>query len=228
MHCRGGVRITEEAACRNVCTDCAWEEWSEWSACNSIGKRTRSRGFTPQQGEGAGCVGATMERKECDLDCHYSEWSEWGTCDRNCSLAAQSWRSRDLVAAKPGGVSCSEFADEHEWEQRLCWSPECDTPCLWAEWQDWQACSKTCGPDARRKRVRDQRTHPNPDVRCDQIEADSQQCNDLPLCSGASLVVDAGGQVRIGTLRKEEAKQVEATTWASETIKSILTAAGFR
>jgi len=44
--------------------------------------------------------------------------------------------------------------------------------------------------------VREQKTHPNQDVRCDQIDANSQQCSDLPPCSGASLVVDAGGGVR--------------------------------
>ncbi|XP_066275664.1 coadhesin-like [Branchiostoma lanceolatum] len=134
--------------------DGGWSDWSPWSACSVTcgnGTETRDRTCTnpaPAYG-GAGCVGLTQERQDCDtevfcqVDGGWSDWSPWAACSVTCGNGTET---RDRTCTNPapayGGAGCVGLAQELQ---------DCDTGVFcpvdggWSDWSPWSACSVTCG-----------------------------------------------------------------------------------
>jgi len=176
--CHGS--ISETKACRPVChsrahqcgpedVDCAWESWSQWTACTSScggGQRTRSRDVAVHQfGFGKPCVALTKsEATACNtqpcswqmpcIDGEWAAWSSWGLCSASCG-GGLFWRSRE-IARQPN--DCGQMPRGDDKDVRLCNSVPC-TPgkvdCSFGQWSAWSDCSCSCSGVKRRTRVID-------------------------------------------------------------------------
>ncbi len=91
-------------------SECVQSEWSEWSGCNSEGKRTRSRTTTtPALNGGTPCDPLTEEGTCPAVNCVQSEWSEWGECNSE----GKKTRSRTTTTpALYGGTLCLPLTEE--------------------------------------------------------------------------------------------------------------------
>lgn len=153
--------------------DCAFDAWSEWSACSCEcdGTTRRTRQIRVHgSGDGKFCHGHTAETAPCNpgqgedppakcrkegetrKDCILSDWYEWSHCDAPCGKGQQS-RSREVVQeASGGGVMCDgglKFTQP-------CLINKCDAnnppvDCNWGEWSDWGGCTKCSGQRNRQR-----------------------------------------------------------------------------
>jgi len=135
----------EERACMNECTDCRWEEWSEWASCTvSCGGGTQSHRRSiavPKKGEGRNCTGPSSEEQPCNegrcpSDCAVSDWTEWTQCEPYCSGSRNRTRSK-ITAAADGGKPCGPLL-----ETKACGNFCMD--CQVTDWTAWTSCSKSC------------------------------------------------------------------------------------
>jgi len=165
-----------------MCPDCGKEpvacevsDWSGWSGCSAtcgIGQAQRARSVTrePKNG-GTPCDSSLMEVAPCKAvskvsgkeiecvkpkappGCLWEQWSEWSACTR---CGGERDRVRRIARLpEDGGAPCVQEASR---EIQTCNPPEhdCGIPlyCVWKDWEDWGACSKTCGLGGTRKRDR--------------------------------------------------------------------------
>jgi len=102
-------------------TDCAWEQWGEWSTCsNATDSKTRVRGIaTPASHGGFDCVGENSESESCGrcskalYSCSWQEWGEWSKCSASCGPGAVRERSRELKAGAQMAEVSSDVAREY-------------------------------------------------------------------------------------------------------------------
>eukprot|EP00397_Hematodinium_sp_SG-2012_P007230 GEMP01007272.1.p1 GENE.GEMP01007272.1~~GEMP01007272.1.p1 ORF type:complete len:1040 (+),score=226.82 GEMP01007272.1:331-3450(+) len=152
--------------------DCQFAEWTNWDACSCSCNGIRARGrhiqrFSEQGG--LACSGALKELQPCNtdtceegvhalppadlVDCKLSDWENWTSCTKTCGGGLQT-RSR-TVAVPPahGGVLCHYSLQEvRECGREKCEVVETAAPveegeidCKWSQWDEWGACSETCG-----------------------------------------------------------------------------------
>ncbi|CAE8723688.1 unnamed protein product, partial [Polarella glacialis] len=164
------------------------------SSCGQ-GQRTRSRDVLHENRHGglpcnnalvetAGCV-----QKTCDVcapvDCNWGDWEMWSACDK-CGGQRKRYRHIE-VQPECGGKACTpQMAEEMGNCTRQCHS---ETYCAWEDWQNWEACSVTCGDLGRKSRVRYLKAYDQPHA-----------------IAAAALETSAGGLVNIEA-KFEELKQ---------------------
>jgi len=165
--------LMETKGChRRVCpsTDATLTDWSSWTACGvTCGSGTSARKRQVERIRGPGGKGLTTmlaEVRVCsvplvcqDADCLMSDWSPWGACDQTCGPGVQE-RIRTIVQktehdghqCRPGPLTEAKGCNRGSCKQ--CLDGE------WADWQEWTACSATCGGGTT-FRTRDIKTHPD-------------------------------------------------------------------
>merc|ERR550532_605812 len=77
-------------------------------------------------------------------DCVHSEWEQWSDCSKTCG-SGKIVRGRDILEeSKYGGKVCA-----HLQESADCHLDSCPIDCSHLDWEDWGACSATCGSGVR-------------------------------------------------------------------------------
>ena len=146
----------EEKTCENgLCPiHCELSEWSEWSDCSitcssegSPGTAKRLRKVIQHQNAlGDSCVGDLQQtiscsRTQCPVDCQLFDWSEWSDCSTSCGPGIAERRRERSIMAQYGGRDCAN----ETYQKKYCAMDTCPEDCQWSDWQDWRACSVTCG-----------------------------------------------------------------------------------
>ena len=141
-----GHDSTQRARCYSP--DCIeWSTWTSWSNCNAQRERQcRLKGTTKIA---KGCSGKSIEKERCN-DCKaiWTEWSSWGGCSATCGSSHQV---RKRVCVLQYTVHPSNKCNGKSTEVKVCSDPACPT---WASWNNWSACTKSCGTDSTRTRSR--------------------------------------------------------------------------
>lgn len=76
-----------------------------------------------------------------------SSWGSWSECTKTCG-GGQRNRTRSVdTVGRAGGKPCEGGLVEIG----ACGTDTCDTDidCSWREWQEWSACSRSCGVGSR-------------------------------------------------------------------------------
>ena len=133
--------------------DCAWSQWTAWCcACTRScggGHQTRTRYITKDASKGGKCPGESRTTRACNtqccpVNCLWAVWSEWGLCNyaagKTCGNGSRSRSRTHAIPATCGGRACKGVSKMTQ----SCTSC-CPTNCVWASWQNWCACSKSCG-----------------------------------------------------------------------------------
>ncbi|XP_071955552.1 adhesion G protein-coupled receptor B1-like [Antedon mediterranea] len=81
-------------------------------------------------------------RRSCSPgNCQWNSWQAWSSCSITCGSGGIQSRSRTIrVHASCGGGGCSGPS----YETRTC-NPGNSVNCVWGNWQEWAACSVSCG-----------------------------------------------------------------------------------
>ncbi|CAJ1351807.1 unnamed protein product, partial [Effrenium voratum] len=137
--------------------DC-FEQWQSWQACSALcggGLRTRLRTIR----NGTDCHGPLRENVPCNeqgCSCELTDWTGWSPCSGPCQDSkAVSVRTREPVT--PGGDCNASMREEMSCdcvEAELAKSttkPMEAVDCVWANWQDWEVCSASCGMGKTRR-----------------------------------------------------------------------------
>jgi len=156
LSCDGRASETRDCIDLPVCpVDCSWSDWHEWSNCSSscgAGIKSRQRfrasfeAYGGQQCQGTEDAEAPCVMPDCPIDCGLSEWGSWASCPVTCGTkesGAERTRVRTIIGeAQNGGAPCSGFSLG---DNKSCCIEPCPVDCVWAEWTDWETCSKSCG-----------------------------------------------------------------------------------
>eukprot|EP00929_Paragymnodinium_shiwhaense_P049346 TRINITY_DN24896_c0_g1_i1.p1 TRINITY_DN24896_c0_g1~~TRINITY_DN24896_c0_g1_i1.p1 ORF type:complete len:2226 (+),score=381.55 TRINITY_DN24896_c0_g1_i1:132-6809(+) len=150
----GGVRCSglaaEQASCSKLCPqDCVLGDWGLWGPCSEAcggGKRLRVRTILSHSAHGGDrCKPpgdeAACNTQPCPLDCKWGLWKDWGDCSVSCgggSRLRAKWLSQP---ARHGGLPCGETPTVAE----TCGSEACPQHCQLGQWDDWTACTTSCG-----------------------------------------------------------------------------------
>lgn len=148
--------VAEVAPCGERHPMCYLHEWSAWSTCSeTCGHGSQYRSRTSRQGAVCNATVIKMhEVREChtkpcpeDRDCVFSAWGTWS----DCATCGQSVRNRSrTIAGYPREFGLPCFGALVELED--CQGEECkEVPCKWGEWDDWDACTATCGRGSKRR-----------------------------------------------------------------------------
>jgi len=151
--CEGATQDEEVCNVKACPTDCVLADWSNWKACSvTCGNGTSLRErkvLVKEEGGGRPCSEPLEEEvpcteKACPVDCSWGDWSHWSHCSQTCgsniSLWATSTRKR-LVKESAGGKPC----DGEDEQKKLCGQKPCPIDCVWDDWNEWKACTKSCG-----------------------------------------------------------------------------------
>ena len=150
--CPGVASFTR--TCNTQCCprDCKWMKWGPWGHCfygdqNFCGKGNHTRIRQYKQTSfcgGKSCIGSTTEVKGCSKccpsNCSWGGWSAWGACSKSCGSGTQN-RSRSVAT----NATCGGRCDGPSRVIQSCNKQCCPANCIWAPWQNWCPCSKTCG-----------------------------------------------------------------------------------
>jgi hypothetical protein len=154
--------------------DCSVTDWGEWAECEGGpcggGRQTRKRAIkTPVQLGGTPCPHLD-DHRECNINpcpepCWPSPWGRWSACDKTCG-----WGLRKRTRTLPAGSKCPTTLKLEQVD--MCAPlPCCPTDCVPTKWQDWSACTKTCGKGIQYR----QRTRQTPAT----CFGDESQCSPL-------------------------------------------------
>jgi len=145
---------------KGVPLNCMYSAWSHWSACPvSCGGREQGgllRRFRTivqyPRGSGKECGESTSEHQGCNdvpcperRDCVWGHWSEYSACSITCG-GGQKTRARNVLQiAEHGGAPCQA---KDSMSLDACNTQPCPInarECEFSVWNDWEACSLTCG-----------------------------------------------------------------------------------
>lgn len=196
--------------CPKACVDGKWALWTAWSRCSATcdsGYMSRHRNVKQEPNEcGKPVEGKEQEFKECpnlpecvpSKDCKLGHWALWSDC--TCSCYGIKERHRAVVQFKQGlnGNAC---LNESLKEIRPCnpgtggTAPKgCDSKrvvrdCQLGEWQDWSACTVTCGR-GQTYRTRHVLVPPSHGGKpCEKSLQQTEPCNSQP-CPNGTVCTD--------------------------------------
>jgi len=158
--------VKETAGCPQKAAEaepCRLSLWTEWAACSRTcdgGQTYRKRRIEAGPQNGGTCVREGLhETRPCGAepcvppganDCGLSDWSEWSECPAKCGVGVVHRVRQVLAPAKLGGKGCNAALKE----TRGCVASEetCGaTDCAWGDWEQWSACTCTCGGGTMRR-----------------------------------------------------------------------------
>ena len=138
--------------------DGEWADWADWGACSAScggGERWRHRRVVVEASAcGRPALGPSGELRECGMrscaaseDCRFGAWSPWSLCSSPC----EGRRHRRRIIEEYG-QGAGRFCEGAMREVASCGDP-CEAydrspplDCVLEPWQEWLACSASCGP----------------------------------------------------------------------------------
>jgi len=164
---------------------CVWDSWADWSPCSTFcgtGYKVRRRSeLIKRQAGGLPCPGLAMETEDCATaacpeDCEMSDWSEWTNCTVTCGEGTQQRERSVKLEGSNGGSDCSHMDRK---STRPCLPGNCAVDCKWADWQEWNTCSVTCGIGAK-QRIRQKAEARFNGAPCEGQDNEAQTCTQTP------------------------------------------------
>ncbi|XP_052088606.1 hemicentin-1-like isoform X4 [Mytilus californianus] len=223
--CVGSSNRTESKPCRlKECPiDGEWSEYgnfNEWSACSvtcgngsKTHERTRSCTKPEPQFGGKDCEGSEVDiqTESCDmLDCpvdgewsEYGNFNEWSACSVTCGNGTKSHeRTRSCTKPEPqfGGKDCE--GSEVDIQTESCDMLDCPVDGEWSEYgnfNEWSACSVTCGNGTKSHERTRSCTKPEPqfggkDCEGSEVDIQTESCDMLDCpefeCTSDGLFAD--------------------------------------
>ena len=142
--------LAEDQACNTMpcAVDCAVSQWSEWGACSATcneGVAHRTRRVTRFDNHGGSACpnldeSRTCQRGPCPIHCEVSAWSLWNGCTKSCGGGRHKRVREVLTSPLHGGDECPLLT-----QARGCNSQQCAQDCVTTPFDDWSACSASCG-----------------------------------------------------------------------------------
>jgi len=179
----------EEESCnldKPCAADCVVGEWAAWGACSAscgAGLEVRTRHVDRASVYGGDVCPALQQTRICSAfmcpqDCETSSWSEWSECSLSCGGTGLRSRFRHVeTQGEAGGAACGSLTT-----REACSLGPCPVHCEVSAWQDWGACTGTCGSDAMRTRERTISTHEaHGGYTCPEL-THTDQCPDMSPC----------------------------------------------
>lgn len=160
-HCHG--HTVDDGLCNQfTCPyDCEVGAWSAWSVCTQTcsvstfthGYKIRSRSSVAASNGGKMCAENWQmnhcNTQLCAFDCYFLQWGAWGPCSKTCTTPHSATgiriRVRDKVGPGMGGKDCHGPVTS----TKSCADFNCPIDCTWHSWNDWGACSLSCGVGGR-------------------------------------------------------------------------------
>ena len=156
------------------------EEYSAWGACSvscGEGRQERSKQVLKTY-PGVVCTPPSEQRacmaSPCPGDCVTTPWS-CSQCHGKCGVGIQKLCVRNQVLKATNGKKCPLM------ERQFCDLPMCAQNCKMSEWENWSACTATCGAGTQ-KRHRIVRQAARFGGACDFKMHESRACTGLALC----------------------------------------------
>ncbi|XP_078377620.1 SCO-spondin-like [Oculina patagonica] len=163
-----------------------WSAWAVWGDCSQTcggGVQGRQRSCTnpPPKNGGADCSGKSTEVRRCNtqgcpVNGSWSEWSDWGSCSLTCGEGGVKKRSRTCTNPPPtnGGLDCVGPTEETS----ECNVRACPVDGSWSEWQEWNACTRSCGTGIQiRARTCDNPRPAHGGKQCPGASGETRSCN---------------------------------------------------
>ncbi|PVD27602.1 hypothetical protein C0Q70_12766 [Pomacea canaliculata] len=178
-------------SCGPMEVDGNWGSWSTWSPCPVTcgqGQRERRRLCDSPSPNVCGrtCPGPSLERtvQLCgpeQVDGQWGMWGSWSACPVTCGMGqVERRRFCDAPAPNACGRSCPGPAIEQNRKQ--CGPEAIDGN--WGSWEQWGACSATCGFGRQNRRRRcDSPSASECGRPCRGSDVDIQECNLRPCCA---------------------------------------------
>ena len=178
--CNVGSSVDEATCNTDACP--LWIDWSEWTECSSTCAPQQSKQLPLQRRERGcifgeigqvGCEGEPQEIRECNTDIcpHWTDWKVTMQCSATCGGGVEL-KTRQCVNGVPGVTEeCSGPAFINE---------KCNLqPCpYWAEWQNVDECSASCGGGTVSRKRECQNGIANQSPECNGDVADTTTCNE--------------------------------------------------
>jgi len=201
LMCSGGLRELDK--CSRVEPGCGSSEekpcimsdWGKWSTCDINHMQFRDKNIKQMAANGGSpCQGQTNEGRSCGfepVDCKMSAWTRWGECDRSCGVG-QSRRQRQIsVFNKNGGRECpASLMETKGCQVKPC--PIINTEV--SDWNNWEVCSKTCGPGLQLRKRTILRTRSAGGRGYEGVIGEARGCHDTAACPKSDCVWGQWGQ----------------------------------
>ncbi|XP_046560773.1 adhesion G protein-coupled receptor B3-like isoform X2 [Haliotis rubra] len=179
--CLGEVSHTEECNTFECPVDGSWLPWHDWRDCSVTcggGQQIRKRDCLKPKFGGSNCEGESQQTRqcstqECPVDGVWREWNEWSACSRRCDTGTQT-RNRTCDGPYFGGSDCVGPTSD----LRNCNTHTCAVPGDWFNWEQWAACSVTCGGGTKsRSRKCDMTSHGKLTSPCEGVDEETIDCH---------------------------------------------------
>jgi len=136
--------------CNDDCTVTTWtpQSFTDVPCSRSCGTGYKHRARTVVHNpvkDGARCPHLTETEEcnthQCPLDCEVSHHEPWTACTKTCGGTGTQHRYRSiLVENAHGGTLCPTLD-----QSRACMPHACPIDCVMNDFDEWTACSKSCG-----------------------------------------------------------------------------------
>mmetsp|Transcript_26237 Transcript_26237/g.55659 ORF Transcript_26237/g.55659 Transcript_26237/m.55659 type:complete len:1597 (+) Transcript_26237:60-4850(+) len=153
--------VETEGCPEPVAIDCVLTEWTAWSHCDKTcegGQIYRERQLQSPNSNGGKC--GTYVLKETTMcntgpcwteapdDCQLGTWEEWSSCSARCGKGSKTRSRKVLSLATSSGKGCEGALQEIS----SCLLSKCTVvDCAWSDWEEWSACSCSCGGGTKRR-----------------------------------------------------------------------------